>query len=66
MAEEEKRTSRTTFILLFAGLVIWAAVIAIGVLRQPEVDSRKAMFVVAAVAVFVLSWIVALWRRGQN
>ena len=46
--------------MLFVFLAIWATLIAIGVMRQPEADARKAIFIVSTVVAFVVIWVIAL------
>jgi hypothetical protein len=42
-------------------LAVWAVLIAIGILRQPQADARKAIFIFVTVAAFVSIWGIALF-----
>jgi hypothetical protein len=70
MAENKQHVSRKPILLLFVFLAIWAVLIAVGIMRQPEADARKAIFIVATVVAFVAIWVVALFtgtkRSTQN
>ena len=60
MPEENQHASRKPILLLFVFLAMWAVLIAIGVMRQPEADARKAIFIVSTVVAFVAIWVIAL------
>lgn len=60
MPEDNQRASRNPILMLFVFLAIWAVLIAIGIMRQPEADARKAIFIVSTVVAFVAIWVIAL------
>ena len=60
MPEDNQHASRKPIFLLFVFLGIWAVLIAVGVMRQPEADARKAIFIVSTVVAFVAIWVIAL------
>ena len=60
MSHDKQRALKRTILWLFVFLAIWAAVIAAGVMRQPNADARKAIFIVATVVAFVSLWVAAL------
>lgn len=60
MPEDNKHGSRKPIVLLFVFLAIWAVLIAIGIMRQPAGDARKAIFIVSTVVAFVALWVTAL------
>ncbi len=66
MVEKKRTASRTPILLLFAFLAIWAVLIAVGVMRQPEADARKAIFIVATVVAFVGLWGFVLSARTKK
>ena len=61
-----QQTSRKPILLLFVFLAIWAVLIAIGIMRQPESDARKAIFIVSTVVAFVAIWATALSMRKKK
>ena len=61
MSEDNKKVSPKPFLLLFVVLAVWAVLIAIGILRQPQADARKAIFIFVTVAAFVSIWGIALF-----
>jgi len=66
MPEDNQHASRKPIFLLFVFLAIWATLIAIGVMRQPEADARKAIFIVSTVVAFVVIWVTALSMRKKK
>ena len=66
MASDKPHTSRKPILLLFVFLAIWALLIAIGIMRQPEADARKAIFIVSTVVAFVVLWVIALAMGNKN
>lgn len=60
MPKDNQQVSRKPILLLFVFLAVWAVLIAIGIMRQPEGDARKAIFIVSTVVAFVALWIFAL------
>jgi len=65
MPKDNQRVFKKPILLLFAILAIWAVLIAVGVMRQPEADARKAIFIVATVVSFVALWGFALSTRNK-
>jgi len=47
-------------------LAVWAVLIAIGIMRQPGADARKAIFIVSTVVAFVVLWVTALSARKKK
>ena len=66
MPKDNQQVSRKPIFLLFVFLAIWAVLIAIGIMRQPEADARKAIFIVSTVVAFVAIWVVALSMRKKK
>ena len=64
--KDKQHVSRKPILLLFVFLAIWAVLIAIGIMRQPEADARKAIFIVSTVVAFVAIWVVALSMRKKK
>ncbi len=68
--QDKPNVSRKPILLLIIFLGIWAVLIVVGILRQPEADARKAIFIVATVVAFVSLWLSALAmgkkRRAKN
>jgi hypothetical protein len=58
----------TRFIgMIAAGLLIWASVLAWGVIRnQPVLDLRKPLIIVGVVLLFLGGWVVLLLTRKSN
>ena len=60
MPEDNQHALGKPILLLFVFLAIWAVLIAVGVMRQPDADARKAIFIVSTVVAFVALWVIAL------
>ena len=63
MSMKNNRSVSLPFFLLFVALGIWAIMIGMGIVRQPEGDPRKACLVVAVFTVFAGVWIWALTQK---
>ena len=63
MPMKNNRSASLPFFLLFVALDIWAIIIGMGIVRQPDGDGRKALLVVAVFTVFVGVWIWALIQK---
>jgi len=66
MPQDNQPTYRTPILLLFVFLAVWAVLIAIGIMRQPGADARKAIFIVSTVVAFVVLWVTALSARKKK
>ena len=63
---DNQNVSKKPILLLLVFLAIWAVLIAIGVMRQPEADARKAIFIVSTVVAFVAIWVIALSKSKKK
>ena len=66
MAPENNSPPSRAIYVVFVGLVAWAGVMAVGVMRQPSGDSRKALILVGVVAAFLLLWAIMLGSRKKG
>ena len=63
---DNQNVSQKPILLLLVFLAIWAVLIAIGIMRQPDADARKAIFILATVVAFVALWVIALAMGNKN
>jgi hypothetical protein len=72
MTKDHKRHNTwIAFGVLAGGLVIWAALFALGAYLewgadQPRHDLRKPAVILATMAVFLSFWGLALWNRARR
>jgi Kef-type K+ transport system membrane component KefB len=65
MQPDRQRTPRALLTAVFVGIIIWAALIAVGVFHRSGGNWAKTSIVVFVVAVFLGGWLFVLKRRPR-
>lgn len=71
LMSDDQRNRWLPFAILGVALVIWAGVLAAGAYLEwgadkPQHDLRKPLVILGCMAVFLVFWGLALWRRARR